>query len=498
MGSLVACVRGNSAKAAMDALRKFGATLLLWFLIAWTLISEPEATSGFLARSSAADEPGAGERVPVVRVTPPDIAGAVEVSVGINPTNPDHLIASSIGRMAQHPGISDFAYVSTDAGKTWKTFPRANPNRVQQGDDVITFTPDGLAIHTFISFIGIRQTRPARAHSGIVTSTSRDGVTWNPQVPVIEHYNSVEPHEDKAWTRADFSKDSKHFGNIYTAWTKFDVYGSTKPEHKTNIFFSRSTNAGKSFSVPLRISETPGDAQDKSDTLMGACPGVGPEGEVYVAWAGPNSMFLSRSSDGGVKFGKNSVIATKVAWDFPIKGLGRANGLPSMGVDISKGLNRGTVYVCWADRRHGDPDVFLSLSKDKGDTWSEPRRINNDKTGNGKEQWFPWMVVDPVDGSINIAYYDRANHADTNTDITLARSVDGAKTFTYRKLNDQPHDLNRLGFFGDYLGIDSYGGRVAVLWMHPLDATKKLGISSVVLDYEPGTQKLKPVKKTAP
>ena len=63
----------------------------------------------------------------------------------------------------------------------------------------MTFTPDGLAVHAFLSFAGIRQARPRRAHSGIITSTSRDGVTWNVQVPVIELFNSVEPHEDKPW-----------------------------------------------------------------------------------------------------------------------------------------------------------------------------------------------------------------------------------------------------------------------------------------------------------
>jgi hypothetical protein len=176
----------------------------------------------------------------VVRVSPAEAVGAVEVSVAINPTNPDHLIAVSIAKMKGHPGITDFAYVSTDAGRTWKMVPRANPHKVQQGDDVVTFTPDGMAIHAFISFTGIRQARPRRAHSGIVTSTSRDGLTWNAQVPVVEHFNSVEPHEDKPWIKADLSKDSPHRGNLYVAWTRFDVYGSARPEHKSNVYFSRS------------------------------------------------------------------------------------------------------------------------------------------------------------------------------------------------------------------------------------------------------------------
>jgi alpha-glucosidase len=156
-----------------------------------------------------------------------------------------------------------------------------------------------------------------------------------------------------------------------------------------------------------------------------------------------------------------------------------------MGVDITRGKDRGSIYVCWGDTRNGDPDVFLIVSRDGGETWSKPLRVNKDDKG--KEQWFPWLVVDPVDGSVNIAYYDRGAQEGTLTDVTLARSVDGGRTFTHFKLNDRTYDLNRLGFFGDYLGLDCHGGRVAVLWMHPVEAPARLGISSAVLDFDEGT-----------
>jgi hypothetical protein len=160
-----------------------------------------------------------------------------------------------------------------------------------------------------------------------------------------------------------------------------------------------------------------------------------------------------------------------------------------MGVDITKdGKDRGSIYVCWGDLRNGDADVFLITSRDEGETWTKPQRVNDDAVGNGKEQFFPWLVVDPVDGSVNIAYFDRGKQNGTLTDVTLARSVDGGRTFVHHKLNDAAYDLSKLGFFGDYIGIDCYGGRVAVLWMHPMDKLKKLGISSVVMDFEPGTQ----------
>jgi len=107
------------------------------------------------------------------------------------------------------------------------------------------------------------------------------------------------------------------------------------------------------------------------------------------------------------------------------------------------------------------------------------------------------LVVDPVDGSVNVAYYDRCAQAGTHTDLTLARSVDGGRTFAHYQLNERAHDLNKMGFFGDYLGLDSYGGRVAVLGMHPMDDSSKLGISSFVLDFKPGTQQARLEQKVA-
>src|SRR6266700_2313044 len=48
----------------------------------------------------------------VVRVTPSEATGAVEVSVAINPTNPDHMIAASIARVKGNPSVTNYAYVT--------------------------------------------------------------------------------------------------------------------------------------------------------------------------------------------------------------------------------------------------------------------------------------------------------------------------------------------------------------------------------------------------
>ncbi len=110
----------------------------------------------------------------------------------------------------------------------------ANPSHRVQGDDVITFGRDGTAFHTYIAFDGIRVDRPEVAATGIWVRRTRDGITWDPAVPVIDHVNTVMPFEDKPWTIVDRAADSPHRGNVYVAWTRFDVYGSDDPAHRTH------------------------------------------------------------------------------------------------------------------------------------------------------------------------------------------------------------------------------------------------------------------------
>ena len=201
----------------------------------------------------------------VVRITEPDAIRPAEVAVAINPANPDNIVAASfqLGRPPQ-PRVSSYVYVTMDGGQTWKTIANPNPQSLVQGDDAITFGGDGAAYHVNISFEGIRVVRPKRAESGILVSASRDGVqTWGEPVPVINHINSVTPFEDKPAIVTDNANGSPSKGNVYLAWTRFDIYGSTDPECHSQIYFSRSTDGGKTFAMPFRISDVGGDCRGR-------------------------------------------------------------------------------------------------------------------------------------------------------------------------------------------------------------------------------------------
>jgi hypothetical protein len=389
------------------------------------------------------------------------------------------------------PRAGSYHYVTIDGGNTWRTVPVPNARDLTQGDDVLAFANDGTAYHAHLSFDGIRMARPARAENGMIVNVSNDGgLTWNDGVAAVNHVNTVVPFEDKPGLVVDTAPKSRHQGNVYMAWTRFDVYGSKDPEHKSQIYFSRSTDRGQTFSMPIRISDTGGDCVDSDNTVEGAVPSVGPNGEVYLVWAGPLGLVFDKSLDGGLTFGKDKVISEMPGgWDFSIEGLDRANGMPVTGVDLSNGPNKGTLYVNWIDARNGDPDVFLMSSRDGGQTWSTPVRVNDDVVKNRKAQFFTWMAVDPVDGAVNIVFYDRRDTKGAMTGLVLARSVDGGRTFVNHKIPLDPFACNTRVFFGDYSGISAYDGRVVPVFMHFI-SDSSLAVSVALFRFKPGTQEL--------
>jgi hypothetical protein len=425
----------------------------------------------------------------VVRLTDAEAIRPAEVSIAINPTDPDNIIGTSIQYGRGGARVNGYNYITTDGGRTWKNVALPNPRNLSQGDDAITFSSAGVAYHSYMSFEGIRTKRPARAFSGLWLVSSKDkGATWSEPVPVIDHINSVTPFEDKPYVVTDNVPGSPHQNNVWLAWTRFDEYGSKDPACHSHIFFSRSIDGGKSFAMPIRISDSVGDCLDDDNTVEGAIVAAGVKGEVYVIWSGPQGLVFDKSLDGGLTFGKDKVIAPHPGgWSFDVPGINRCNGMPVTKVDFSNGPNRGTIYLNWIDERNGDPDVFVRSSRDGGETWSPPVRVNDDKIGNGKAQFLTWLAVDPMDGSLNLVFYDRRNLEGTKTGLTLARSVDGGKTFVNYKINLEPFESNQQIFFGDYNGIDAFNGLVTPIFTHFI-GPRDLAVSAAFFKFKAGTQ----------
>lgn len=411
-----------------------------------------------------------------------------EVSVAINPINSDHIVAVSMQFV--HPdgtsGISNYSYVSEDGGKTWSTHANPNPERRRQGDDAVTFFAHGLAVRSYISFDGIRVARPEIARNGIFVTTSSDGKNWSRPTVVVDHINTVLPFEDKPWLIADKQTDSPHLGNVYVSWTRFDEYASSLPGDSTQIWFAVSSDSGKTFKPPFRISDHGGNTLDDDFTVEGAIPAVDRQGNIFVAWSGPRGIELDRSFDGGKNFGKDKIVVEHVGgWDLPVGDFDRHNGMPVTGIDVSKGAKSGRLYINWMDTRNGNPDVFLIHSDDQGETWSPVIQVNavENKPTN---QLFTWMSIDPIDGSVNIVYFDQTLMQDEKIGLTLSRSVDGGRTFTHFSIPVEAFVLPKRAFFGDYIGIDALGGKVVAVFTLS-NPSEELSIQSAIFDFRLGS-----------
>jgi hypothetical protein len=373
-----------------------------------------------------------------------------EPGVAVNPTNPRNVVAV----------FQDNAHAaySMDAGATWHVEDVAPKNYRVSGDVSVAFDNQGHAFVCYIAFDKLgtfNYWAHGATRNGIFVKRSLDGgKTWEDNhIAVAEQPTEPGiPFEDKPYIVADNSK-SKYAGNLYIGWTRWRLIDS-------QIVVSRSTDDGKTWSEPVEIDAHPGFPRDDNGAAEGFDGTVGPDGTLYAIWSQGDDIMLVTSKDGGRTFSHARPVIHTAPIMFAIDTLDRANGFPQIGIDPrSKRL-----YVTWSDYRNGDIDIFLASSADGGKHWSAPVRVNSDPVHNGAEQFFQWLAIDPVDGSVNVIFYDR-RHDPLNRKqiVALGRSTDGGHTFLNYAWTDEAFEAGGL-FFGDYSGVAAYGGRVYGVW----------------------------------
>ena len=367
-----------------------------------------------------------------------------EPSIIINPNNTSQLVAGA--------NINN-NYYSNDGGLTW-TSGMMNSQYVVWGDPCVIVDTAGSFYFFHLSFPDYTD-----FIDRIVCQKSTDGgVTWEDSG--FMGYNGGKG-QDKEWATVDRSNN-----NIYVTWSQFDNYGSSNSNDSSIIRFSKSVDGGESWSEAVRLSKQAGDCIDSDETDEGAVPAVGPNGEVYVTWAGPDGLVFDRSYDQGETWLDDDIFICEIpgGWDYSVPGISRCNGLPVTCCDTSEGPFTGNVYVNWTDQRNGedDTDVWFVKSSDNGDNWTAPIRVNDDLPG--KHQFFTWMTIDQVTGYIWFVFYDRRNYEDEMTDVYCAVSHDGGNTFVNFKISESPFFPFTSVFFGDYTNITAHNNVVRPIW----------------------------------
>ena len=373
-----------------------------------------------------------------------NVGSPSEPSIAINPNNTNQLVAGS--------NLNN-VYRSSDGGLTWTKSILSSTYGVW-GDPSIVADNNNNFYFTHLSNPGAGGSFLDRI---VCQKSTNAGSTWSSGT--FTGLNGTKD-QDKQWITFD-----KINNNLYMSWTQFDVYGSTNVANRTNILFSKSVDFGATWSTPIQLTNFDGTCIDDSTTVEGAVPAVGPSGQVYVSWSGPNGLVFKKSLDQGVTWSANETQIIPVhLWDYTVPGVDRCNGMPITACDVSTSPYNGTIYVNWSDQSNGvnDTDIFISKSTNQGLTWSTPIRVNNDPPG--KHQFLSWMTIDQTNGYIYIVFYDRRNYTNNNTDVYLAYSTDGGATFTNTKISTTAFLPISSVFFGDYSNITAHNGVIRPIW----------------------------------
>jgi len=367
-----------------------------------------------------------------------------EPSIMVDPKHTNVLIAAS--------NMNNY-YLSSDTGHTWTSHTLSSTFGVG-GDPTIV-------VDTASNFYFFHLSNPSGGSwldRIVCQKTTNNGQSWSNGT--YTGLNGAKD-QDKQWCCIDRKNNT-----LYVTWTQFDTYGSSSQNDSSVILFSRSTDGGATWSTGKRINKIAGDCVDEDKTVEGAVPAVGPNGEVYVAWAGPSGIVFNRSTDKGNTWLSKEILVNTMpgGWDYSIPGIGRCNGLPVTVCDLSNGPNRGTIYINWSDQRNGssNTDIWLSKSTDGGNTWSTALKVNDDATN--RHQFFTWLAIDQVTGYLYTVFYDRRNYTDNSTDVYVAASINGGNSFVNRKISQTPFIPTTGVFFGDYTNITAHNGVIRPIW----------------------------------
>lgn len=397
--------------------------------------------------------------------------GANEPSVAVNRSNPANIIAAS---------NLNTVYYSFDTGYTWHEYALTSKYGFY-GDPVLHAANDGSVYITHLSKTAGKAW--GEWFDRIVVQRSVDGGrSFSDGIAVGFNGNKT---QDKPWLSGD-EVSKKYRGNLYLTWTEFDKYGSKDPEDRSRIRFSYSNDKGETWSKAITISDRTGDCSDNDHTLEGATIAVDETGTIYCVWAGHDSIYMDRSSDGGITWGKDRVIGLQPGgWNRSVAGLFRGNGMPFITSDARGSDTSATLYVAWTVDKENMSTVTVIRSMDYGETWSKPHFPNTA----GGDHLFVNMAADPENKMVYLLFNqvdtagsgyfmrtclavwpDGTNALDTIKKIPLNRpAVPPAETIydpmlTTYEIYPTFALPGAKTFFGDYLDVDIAHGSVHMVY----------------------------------
>jgi hypothetical protein len=429
-----------------------------------------------------------------------------EPHVIVDPRDPRHLVASS----NDYDSNGDEFYTTFDGGRSWTTGDMSLESADHTGSDPVTaFDPKHhTVIHASLNYV-IRPDGQAENGDVVVSVSTDGGGTWGEPVVVDRGVGAdldpLQLFNDKEWVATDTNPRSRFYGRTYLTWSKFKSTDGNYLE--SPIFEAHSDNGGRSWSVPQEISGSSAryctfqvdGAAGECDEDQASTIAIARDGTVFVAFINEqhqrawepgeqfeNQYLVVRSPNGGKAWSKpvHVVDMEDGSLDYPLNAdgsqtiTGMQMRLWSVG-NLAIDPHSGRLYLVFSDNRAGVHDVanpvthtqaYVMRSAD-GASWEGPRAVAPSK----RDQWFPFVAVNPRNGTIGVLYNDRISR-----DEYVASLATG--TFARRSrvvLSSEPSNANdaivfQAGvpdcpkctlFHGDYIGLD-YGrdGTANAVW----------------------------------
>jgi hypothetical protein len=367
---------------------------------------------------------------------------ANEPSICVDPADPMKMTVGwrQFDSVSSNFRQAGWAY-TTDGGVSW-TFPGVLENNVFRSDPVLHSNATGTFF--YLSLLDSFFDNMWRSLDG--------GQTWT----------DISPADggDKEWFTID-NTNSTGRGFQYQAWsTAGNNYGGRQ--------FTRSTDGGITWLNPINIPQSPAwgtlDVNSSGDLFLG---GVNLNtGQIWCVRS-------VNAKDAAVTptFDQSTLVdlGGSISDSDQINPVG-LTGQVFLAVDRSGTSTNNNIYMLASVRPTGagdGADVMFIRSTDGGQSFSPPRRINDDPVNPNKWHWFGSLSVAP-DGRIDVVWLDSRNAANnTDSQLFYSYSADGGNTWSANVAVSQPFNPF-LGYpnqskMGDYITIvsDNTGGNVA-------------------------------------
>jgi hypothetical protein len=381
-----------------------------------------------------------------------DDNGDNELDIAINPTNPLNMIA---GWNDYGVGNSCGVGWTTDGGKTWQTdwlrgMTPAGGNPTYDygaGDPSVGFLNDGTAVFTCNAW---STTKP----TAIYVTTSKDGGrTWAAA-------QQVASAETKAGNLDHPIMTIDHYSNRaligYTGWSGLQA----------NSYALVSDSTATHWSGPYRIAA---DYKSNSPDVFDVSLAGAPDGTIYATsgiwqhvqeWS-EQAVVVSQLRPGETAFTRSVKVRDLVPAPYTLPGESwRTSMQASIGVDTN-----GTVYELTGDYVTGYLHMYLAKSTDRGATFPTQLQL----TSGTHDEVMPWMSVTPA-GRVDTIFYDY-DESTGLMDVDYGQVAAGGSTLSRTVVqrgidgdSQPPRGAGGTPFMGDYIGIDSNAGLVALAW----------------------------------